>query len=284
MLHTHHGLHQVASRRLALSRMPALQPGLGYWLAKQRWRWRRGSLDQERALILELAGVELASARAHGTAEEPWHVGVQRAAAALIGSGVRWPGTSAPQPINRVALRRWAWTQRALWSQGRLRPEQQRFLALCGVTWVLSSEVLFMRQAVWDERFAALSAAVAAHVPGKREGCRVHAAVAGVSPLRDWLQHQKGLRVLGMLPREREIALAGLGLDWSQGPGPSQQHWDAAVSRLLAWEAQHGRAFDCAEDADEELRAWVQAQAGAARQGRLSSGKQAALKLLGITW
>lgn len=271
----------MASRRLALSKL-TLQSGLGYWLAKQRWRWRHGTLDQERALILELAGVELATARACGTAEEPWHVGVQRAAVALIGSGVRWPGTPQLQPTNRVALRRWAWTQRALWSQGRLRPEQQRFLALCGVTWVLSSEVLFMRQSVWDERCAALAAAVAAHQPQPGEGCVVHAAVARVSPLRDWLQHQKALRVLGMLPREREVALSGMGLDWLQGPGAAQQEWDSAVSRLLAWEAAHGRTFDGAED--EQLQGWVVAQQAAAREGRLSSGKQAALKLLGITW
>ena len=36
-----------------------LEAGQGFWLAKQRWLWRRGRLAHEQFLMLQLAGVEM---------------------------------------------------------------------------------------------------------------------------------------------------------------------------------------------------------------------------------
>ena len=36
-----------------------LEAGQGFWLAKQRWLWRRGRLPHEHFLMLQLAGVEM---------------------------------------------------------------------------------------------------------------------------------------------------------------------------------------------------------------------------------
>lgn len=36
-----------------------LEAGQGFWLAKQRWLWRRGRLPHEQFLMLQLAGVEM---------------------------------------------------------------------------------------------------------------------------------------------------------------------------------------------------------------------------------
>lgn len=48
----------VAERRAAL-RLAQLEPGIGYWLAKQRWLWRHNRLPQERLAMLLLAGVDM---------------------------------------------------------------------------------------------------------------------------------------------------------------------------------------------------------------------------------
>lgn len=36
-----------------------LEAGQGFWLAKQRWLWRRGRLAREQFLMLQLAGLEM---------------------------------------------------------------------------------------------------------------------------------------------------------------------------------------------------------------------------------
>ena len=51
-------LQQIANRRAALAGAQ-LEAGQGFWLAKQRWLWRQGSLVLEQALMLQLAGVEM---------------------------------------------------------------------------------------------------------------------------------------------------------------------------------------------------------------------------------
>ena len=40
-------------------RQIVLEPGMGYWLAKQRRLWRLDRLPRERQLLLQLAGVDM---------------------------------------------------------------------------------------------------------------------------------------------------------------------------------------------------------------------------------
>ncbi|DBA84918.1 TPA: hypothetical protein ACH3X1_005930 [Trebouxia sp. C0004] len=49
---------QIAKRRAALA-SAHLEAGQGFWLAKQRWLWRRGRLSREQFLMLQLAGLEM---------------------------------------------------------------------------------------------------------------------------------------------------------------------------------------------------------------------------------
>jgi hypothetical protein len=51
-------VQEVRKRRAGL-RSAKLEPGLGYWLARQAWLWRRGGLQPERAALLRQAGAEL---------------------------------------------------------------------------------------------------------------------------------------------------------------------------------------------------------------------------------
>ena len=51
-------LQQIAKRRAVLA-TAHLEAGQGFWLAKQRWLWRRGRLSREQFLMLQLAGLEM---------------------------------------------------------------------------------------------------------------------------------------------------------------------------------------------------------------------------------
>lgn len=51
-------MQQIAKRRAALA-SAHLEAGQGFWLAKQRWLWRRGRLSREQFLMLQLAGLEM---------------------------------------------------------------------------------------------------------------------------------------------------------------------------------------------------------------------------------
>lgn len=87
----------IASRRAALVGA-RLEPGMSYWLARQRWLWRRGALTQEQALMLELAGVQLDIY----TLPE-WRVMAHTAAHYLLSSNFGPPpADAAPRPVRAM--------------------------------------------------------------------------------------------------------------------------------------------------------------------------------------
>merc|ERR1719199_1829636 len=52
-------VNTVSSRREAASRSPFSEdPGLRFWLSRQRWLWRKSKLDPERVKMLQLAGID----------------------------------------------------------------------------------------------------------------------------------------------------------------------------------------------------------------------------------
>lgn len=61
-----------------------------------------------------------------------------------------------------------------------------------GITWLLSDEVMNMRQAIWDMRFKEL-AHIRVQPPRRAYVSHTHPNTA----LRDWVAHQKALRALG---------------------------------------------------------------------------------------
>ena len=50
---------QLMARRQSALRQILLEPGMGFWLAKQRRLWRLNKLPQEQQLLLQLAGVDM---------------------------------------------------------------------------------------------------------------------------------------------------------------------------------------------------------------------------------
>ena len=133
---------EVQARRAALASADLrTEPGLAFWLAKQRWLWRQRRLGGEQALMLTLAGVDTDTysppewqAAAHAAAR--FALGstialVATPAPALVAAPAAAAAAAAPRP-SRMHMRRWVLTQQALYAEGRLSPAQLRYMTFLG--------------------------------------------------------------------------------------------------------------------------------------------------------
>lgn len=148
--------------------------------------------------------------------------------------------TAAEQPAgNRVTVTRWVLTQSRLWHTRQLATSQLRYLTLCGLTWILSNEVMHMSDELWDRYYAQLASLVA--------GCSTRGPVPPLSaqppPVRDWLQQQRALKLLGMLSPERDARLCALGVDWQPMRSENERTWDQRLSELLAFQYEFGHCL-----------------------------------------
>ena len=113
------------------------------------------------------------------------------------------PDTPQEQPqLSRLAVKRWVLVQQVLWRGRQLTTSQLRYLTLCGLTWLLSDEVLNMSDEEWRTNFCQLAALVGGGSSGggplPSRMCQPPPS-SMPPPLKDWLQHQKALRRLGTL-------------------------------------------------------------------------------------
>lgn len=323
----------VASRRAAVASAPlsAEDPGLSFWVARQRWMWRQGRLPAEQVRMLNLAGVDMDAytptewqAAAHTAAEvvqgsrialglqmdfkpapvvEPASqpaeetIGAAEAEAPVVkpqrGRPRRQPpAVVAPtaaeegrakrpaipaQPLSqppgslRLRTRRWVQTQRALFTDGRLSPGQLRYLAFLGITWVLSDEVTMMREDLWRRRLDLLAAA-SSQTNGPRDPV-----------LQEWLQHQRGLRNLELLPPHRQAEVEALGVGWEFERSAAEDEWDLRLSQLLVQSVEEGNLnVTTANERFRGLAEWLAARMEDACRGLLPLGKVAQLKALGV--
>jgi hypothetical protein len=58
--------------------------------------------------------------------------------------------------------------------------------------------------------------------------------------LDEWLSHQRGLAMLGMLRSDRRRALDALCVTWVHMRDEATRLWDRRLSELLAYKAEHG--------------------------------------------
>lgn len=302
-------IEDLSAQRRAALHVASLDPGLGYWIARQRWLWRRNRLPHERLQMLQLAGVCMDE-----TTPRQWRILAHTAVRFVTGfcaadSVPDWPtsrrqppppklqpcrlpqralkgsrrASSARtrsatdtalqmQPTNAVAVRRWVLTQKALVEQGTLSAARLRYLTLLGMTWLLSDGVVAMRPDLWKAHYEqVVSAAIAA--------AGSQAPTAAPSPgLREWLAHQKGLHRLGMLPPRHVQLLEVLRIQWQPQLTASEARWQACFCHLVAFARQHNH---CQVPKDMELLAeWLDHQAALWRSGRLPAMRQASLRAL----
>lgn len=136
-----------------------LEPGVRFWLAKQRWLWRAGRLPREEMLLMGYAAVDM---DVYGEAE--WRAGADAVAAMMAREEARSAGPAAGA-ATPIAMARWVLTQNALWRQKGLSPPRLAAIREAGLSWVLPDEVLHMGNAQWVRRFQDVADLVQAHGP-----------------------------------------------------------------------------------------------------------------------
>eukprot|EP00884_Botryococcus_braunii_P002347 jgi/Botrbrau1/12112/Bobra.0186s0031.2 len=130
--------------------------------------------------------------------------------------GLRWP---------RLVPLRWVQEQRMLFAEGRLPRARQRYMAILGILWLLSDKVTKMEDEEWEAFFRQL--------PGADTSMRERWEEPPPGPLRDWLQQQRGLYALGLLPDNRFELLREVGVCWEAVRSWQDQEWDDLIALLL---------------------------------------------------
>ena len=314
-------VNTVSSRREAASGSPLSEdPGLRFWLSRQRWMWRKSILDPERVKMLQLAGIDMDIYPA-----DDWRRTAHLAAERLQGVRIKLPfagdegeddsdsdsdrdqeneneneNERATKPGNtRLKLLRWVETQRALFVDGRMSPGQLRYLTFLGITWILSDKVVDADDSTWLSKWKALKAhlqtehadAASTDVDGGST-TRVTAATTATTTtraimadmsfeLQDWISQQRALCYLGLLDAARLAKLASLGIDLGvRPPSPEEAAWNYQLSELFVHTQEVGHA-DVSADERPELWAWLETVKGGGAEA-LSPTRIAQIVSLGV--
>jgi hypothetical protein len=181
----------------------------------------------------------------------------------------------------RLRARRWVQTQRALFAEGRLSPGQLRYMQFLGISWILSDEVILMKQDVWAEYLAEVSREKMATMTSTLS--TTSTSLPCSTRLLEWLEHQRGLYALGMLSPSRRKALEDLQIGWQfQRPGDWAE-WDLRLSQLLVQSIEEGNVDVTTENERfTGLTEWLNMQKEMAAMGKMGSGRAAQLKALGV--
>mmetsp|Transcript_37594 Transcript_37594/g.96186 ORF Transcript_37594/g.96186 Transcript_37594/m.96186 type:complete len:748 (-) Transcript_37594:129-2372(-) len=231
-----------------------LEPGVRFWLAKQRWLWRAGRLPREEMLLMGYAAVDM---DVYGEAE--WRAGADAVAAMMAREEARSAGPAAGA-ATPIAMARWVLTQNALWRQKGLSPPRLAAIREAGLSWVLPDEVLHMGNAQWVRRFQDVADLVQAHGP---EG----AARRLPANLRDWIRLQRYLRCLALLPAERAALFAQVDIDLAE---PGSSSWEANFKDLLAFRQEYGHCeVPSRWERNPFLPVWLRLQLQRMREGEL---------------
>mmetsp|Transcript_20593 Transcript_20593/g.57143 ORF Transcript_20593/g.57143 Transcript_20593/m.57143 type:complete len:755 (+) Transcript_20593:162-2426(+) len=182
------------------------EPGVGFWLAKQRWLWARGRLDRERLLLLSYASIDMDTYGPSSWAD------IASRTAHILSAGSRRrrsQGNSAGgvpgrpgrgPPLKPLHMQRFVLVQNALWRQKGLSPGRLKQLQELGIEWILADEVMWMGESQWQGRFGQLKRVL--------QGRGIQMEHRGA--LMDWLHHQRCLRRLNLLSVQRIRQLEGL--------------------------------------------------------------------------
>ncbi|PSC73903.1 helicase domain isoform C [Micractinium conductrix] len=267
---------EMGARRAALAAADLrAEPGLRFWLERQRRRWRKQELPSELALMLQLSGVQLDSYSA-----VEWRAVAHTAAALLQGSEISWDPSSQAAQRQRAqqAQQQQQAVQEAAWQQAQdsgdaadapvaspLPPPQRPSPAaqlqpagsarLRAARWVQTQQALLAEGKLSQAQlcymaFLGITWVLSEEVvlmpePAWQGWCaQLEAAPRPLQrhgELWEWLQHQRGLHALGWLPARRQRALAALQVDLSTfDRSPEDSEWDRQLTQLLAFKAEHG--------------------------------------------
>jgi hypothetical protein len=186
---------------------------------------------------------------------------------------------------KKLRVRRWVQTQRSLFAEGRLSPGQLRYMQFLNISWILSDEVILMKQEVWAEYLAELTRELTVETSASNgsSSSSSSSSLPCSARLFEWLEHQRGLRALGMLSASRRKALEELQIDWQFQRPRDAVEWDLRLSQLLVQSIEEGNVDVTPENERfTGLSDWLKMQKEMAAMGKMASAKATQLKALGV--
>ncbi|KAL4447914.1 hypothetical protein ABPG75_005133 [Micractinium tetrahymenae] len=242
---------EVAARRAALAAADLRsEPGLRFWLERQRRRWRRQELPAEQGLMLQLAGVQLdcyspfewqavahltagvlqgsqvtldlagAAQRAQQAGAAPAAAAAHTGAAAAGAAGDGEPGSQQQQQQQQAGRAR----RREPAAPSPLQRRPAGSMRMRVSRWVQTQQALFAEGKLSAAQlrymaFLGITWVLSDEVTHMgqaawQQRCQQLAAAPRPLPRRgelwQWQEHQKGLHALGWLPPQRQRALEAL--------------------------------------------------------------------------
>ncbi len=281
-----HGHCQVPQRK-------RVDDGLGKWVQRQRYHYRKNTLLPERRRRLVEIGFVWKSDKLHFT--DGWEGRFAELVAFKEKHGhLRLTKTNE----TSVGLSHWRDNQRIRLRNGAMNPKQKAKLDAIGFEWEPpgwhTAALVEHRESKWESKFAELTAFKQA-----RGHARVPKNWRENPALGQWLQKQrskyrKGSGVGGLLP-ERLARLDALGTEWRENPAPSRsqprpvlpqgpkEKWENRYARLVAFHRLNGHA-DVPGRPDRPLRKWVLEQRAKHAEGSLEADQISRLEALGFAW
>ncbi|WP_280471737.1 helicase associated domain-containing protein [Nocardia cyriacigeorgica] len=198
---------------------------LGTWVATQRSRYAKGTLDPARVRRIEQS--------VPGWSWDPYTDRWEQGFAHLVTYVEKHGHARVPRAyeVDGYRLGGWCKTQRSAHAKGSLSTERfERLNSLTGWTWDANAES-------WEEGLAQLIAFVDQHGHARiPRDCIVDGYTLG-----NWASNQRAARARGALSADRvkRIEEAVPGWSWTA----LSDRWDEGFARLLAYTAEHGHAL-----------------------------------------
>ncbi len=243
--------------------VPATYPAnraLGSWLARQREKWRRGTLSAERAAQLETCGVD-------------WDpiLAFEEARFAEIEAYTRDVGhCNVPESHPTLShLGHWLSRKRLAKRRGTLAASAINRLETLGIDWN-------PHESAWEEQFDAMRSFIQ-----ENGHCEIPSTTPRLVTLRAWATGQRLRKREGTLPLDRARRLDSIRFTWN----PAEENLEAMFAGLAEYKSREGH---CNVPYDYTgvpgLGTWLSRQRSARKRGTLDPERLARLDQLGVVW
>ncbi|MEQ1747939.1 MAG: helicase associated domain-containing protein [Prosthecobacter sp.] len=274
--HQQHGHTRVTSR---------VDNRLSEWRYLQRANHRKGLLSAERIARLDALGFEWVEPESSGlTQQERW----DRQWLGMYEQLVQFQREHGHCHVLRKwegnpRLAEWVQDQRALKSQGKLRPERLTRLEALGFLWTAESIDSDSR---WERRFQQLC-------DYQRQHGHTRVPKGFDRQLWHWRHVQREFRRKGMLKPDRIARLDAIGFEWDEQGKPWaksredrwERQWDAMYAQLVEFQHQHGTTHVVAGwPENPRLATWVGDQREREHHGGLRPDRKARLEAISFVW
>eukprot|EP01024_Parvocaulis_polyphysoides_P044781 TRINITY_DN4146_c0_g2_i1.p1 TRINITY_DN4146_c0_g2~~TRINITY_DN4146_c0_g2_i1.p1 ORF type:complete len:397 (+),score=84.33 TRINITY_DN4146_c0_g2_i1:180-1193(+) len=175
----------------------------------------------------------------------------------------------------------WVEVQQQMFRESRLSPEQIKYLAALGLSWILSEEIMNMSDAFWASQFQQLKTQIQNKTKQKNLNFQTLKSILD-DDLFQFYVRQIGLRRLNFLQHSRIRKFDDLGISWEIFRDENDEQWDYFISSLMEYKRVFG-SCDVDQQNDDQLWQQLNKYKQQLQQQRKLSGIQVLqLKALGI--